>query len=684
MKQRKLHIILILILFSKFSFPLSQFHTKNEAIYQEQLFSEKEIGFIEDSTLSVTINDLLDSNKHFNYISFDKINPNRGFSSSAYWLCITLKNTSKTNKTYLFSIEYPLINDVRFYEVFKNKIIDSIYTGENYIHKTRRFIDRYFTFKLDCATNEVKTYYIRICNIGETTRIPIRIINVSHITDFNQNDTFSSSIYYGYILFAFIFNILMFIEFRRKHFLLFSIYIFCLGFFLFIIDGYAFLYIWPKLSIFSNHALIFFSIASALSIIKFTNIFVQTRKIFIILSKILYVLGILIFIWSLIPYPHNKYSFIAANCYVFIALFSILILSLLKVIQEKSHQNIFFSLSILSIVFSVVIYILRNFGLIETSYFLNNSIKIGLAVQVTFLSAAVITQFKESFKKSNKFLEEMVQKRTIVISSQNEQLRTQNKKIAVQYKELKQSMNYAKRLQTAILPNKYKFSSLFKDHFIIYNPKDIVSGDFYWITEKNNKTYIVTADCTGHGIPGGFLSMLGISFLNQIVTKNSNIKPNEILNKLGILFSETLNDHENVITRDSMDISICLIDLVTNELEYSGAYNPIYLVRNSELHELSVDKISLRKDFTSEHITFSNKKYILHENDRIYMFTDGFADQFGGEFNKRFTKRQFKSLICNSSHVHMLEQKQIIQNAFNDWKGTHEQVDDILILGIEI
>jgi serine phosphatase RsbU (regulator of sigma subunit) len=332
----------------------------------------------------------------------------------------------------------------------------------------------------------------------------------------------------------------------------------------------------------------------------------------------------------------------------------------------------------------VIIYILRNLGVLHVSFISHYSLIIGFTTQITLLTFASITQFSKYTRDTNKFLEEMVNKRTDQISIQNKFLRTQNKQIETQYKEIRQSITYAKRLQNAILPNKYRFSSIFKEHLIFYKPKDIVSGDFYWITEKNKKTYVVTADCTGHGVPGGFLSMLGISFLNQIVTKNAEIHPHEILNKLAILFSETINNHEDTGSRDSMDISICLINHSTNEIEYSGAYTPIYVIRNQALHELHVDKISLQKDFHTENTSFTNRTFQLQENDRIFMFSDGYYDQFGGEKHKRFSKRNFKTLLTSSSNKTMAEQKIIFDETFELWRGENEQIDDILILGIEI
>jgi two-component system, sensor histidine kinase LadS len=647
-------------------------------------FNHNQIGFFEDKSSIISIQNLLDTNSKINFSAMKSENENCGFSKSSYWLKITCINNTLSSQGYYLNIDYALINDIRFYEIENNKLIDSTCTGENYAHHSRQFNNRFFIFYLDINPNSTKTFYVRICNIGEVTKIPISIQNEKQHRLNGSNFDFIDSIYYGYFLFALLFNLLMFFEFKKKLFILSSCFIICMALFLFISDGFAFQYFWPNFSYISNHSIILFAILSSVFLIMFTNIFLDNSRTIKKISSIFYVCASLTIFWNLIPNPYTSYSFFVANFFVLVTVIFIFIISAIKLYYNKTHFNYLFFISIIFVTTAAIAYILRNYNIIGVSYFTSNGIKIGFSIQITFLTASSIIQFRELFKKSNKFLEDMIQKRTMLISTQNNTLKEQNRKIAIQYKEIKQSMMYAKRLQNAILPNKYKFSSIFKDHLIFYEPKDIISGDFYWIADKKKKTYIVTADCTGHGIPGAFLSMLGISFLNQIITKNTDIQPNEILNKLGILFSETINNHEDTPTRDSMDISICLFDHSTKIMDYSGAYNPIYIIRNGDLIELAVDKISLRKDFTTEIENFTNKKFTLQENDKVFMFTDGYPDQFGGEKNKRYSKRNFKNLLIETSKYHMSEQKEVIIETFKEWKGSCEQVDDILILGFEI
>jgi two-component system, sensor histidine kinase LadS len=673
--------LFLLVYFSSFSKAYSPIYIQETKQFE---FNKDQIGIFEDTNNTITIQQILLNNPNIKFDALKLNSQNYGFTNSGFWLKLDFINKTNNSNYFLLSIQYPLINEVSYYETSKNNIIDSIITGENYPHSSRKYFDRNFTFKVFVNGNTNKTIFIHLFNNGETIRIPISLINITGKTDFGNNETFRRSLYYGYVLFALIFNFLMAFQFRKKHNFLLVAYIFCMSIFLFVIDGFAFQYFWPNSPYISNHSVIFFSMIASISLIRFSQIFLNFTGKIKKISIILIILAIIVFINNIIPSSIQKYSFLIANIYVFIAIWFILISSIYKYLKNKNLYNFIFLLSFVIIISAVMVYILRNLGILDVSLLTDYSLKIGFASQMTLLSLATITQFKVIVTDSNKFLEEMVEKRTNQISSQNISLRNQNNKIQTQIKEITQSINYAKRIQRAILPNKYIFSSIFKDHLIYYKPKDIVSGDFYWIIEKNHNTYIVAADCTGHGVPGGFLSMLGISFLNQIISNNDIIRPNEILYKLAVLFSATINNHEDSLSRDSMDISICKINHRTNIMEYSGAFNPIFIIRKDSLIELLVDKISLQDDFTNENKSFTNKTFQLEQNDKIYMFSDGYQDQFGGEFNKRFSKRNFKELLVTSAHLNMQDQKILIEDTFEKWKGHNEQIDDILIIGMVI
>ncbi|MBE9469402.1 MAG: PAS domain S-box protein [Bacteroidetes bacterium] len=278
--------------------------------------------------------------------------------------------------------------------------------------------------------------------------------------------------------------------------------------------------------------------------------------------------------------------------------------------------------------------------------------------------------------------EEQIQQKNDKIETQRDFALKQRDEISMQKQEIIDSIIYAKRIQTAVLPSKKRISKIIPEYFILYKPRNIVSGDFYWIQEKDNKVIIVVADCTGHGVPGAFMSLIGISFINEIVNVNNIIKPNEILDNLKtrIINSLQQTSREDSI-RDGMDMSICVIDKEKNVLNFAGANNPIYIVRDDELIEVTPDKmpVSIYKNISKP---FTNHKINLTKGDLLYLFTDGYADQFGGEKAKKFKYRQFKQLFLKIKEASMFEQKLILDKEFERWSGNLEQVDDILVLGI--
>lgn len=281
-----------------------------------------------------------------------------------------------------------------------------------------------------------------------------------------------------------------------------------------------------------------------------------------------------------------------------------------------------------------------------------------------------------------KYAEKQIQQQNDEIQTQRDFALKQRDEISVQKQEIIDSIIYAKRIQTAILPSKKIIDNILPEYFILYKPRDIVSGDFYWVQKKDKKVIIAVADCTGHGVPGAFMSIIGVSFINEIVNVKNIVQPNEILDNLKnrIINSLQQSNRDDSI-RDGMDMSVCVIDYENNILNYAGANNPIYIVRDDELIEVSPDNmpVSIYKNINKP---FTNHKIKLNKGDLIYMFTDGYADQFGGEKAKKFKYRKFKQLFLQNREAGMFEQKIILDKTIERWAGDLEQVDDILVMGV--
>jgi len=248
-------------------------------------------------------------------------------------------------------------------------------------------------------------------------------------------------------------------------------------------------------------------------------------------------------------------------------------------------------------------------------------------------------------------------------------------------KDITDSIRYAKKIQQALLRPESHVSSHLPEHFILFKPKDIVSGDFYWVAEKENFLYLAVSDCTGHGVPGAFLTMLGTSFLNEIMAIGVVLSPSEILNQLRDKFILELGKTE---TRDGMDISLIRIDLKTKEFEWAGALRPLLIFRKETLKidTLTGDKQSIC--FVENQNPFNNNKGILKEGDIVYLFSDGYADQFGGEKGKKFKMKQLLSLLTFLNNQPMEMQKRALDSSFEKWKDSLEQIDDVCIIGLKV
>lgn len=270
------------------------------------------------------------------------------------------------------------------------------------------------------------------------------------------------------------------------------------------------------------------------------------------------------------------------------------------------------------------------------------------------------------------------------IKSANKLLNEKNVLISHQKQEITDSIRYASRIQTSVLPPLDRFNRLLPASFVLFLPRDIVSGDFYWITARDGKTIVVAADCTGHGVPGAFMSMLGVSFLDEIVMKDAVVSANLVLDHLRESVKRTLSQTgKKDEQKDGMDISLCIIDPATQKVEFAGAYNPLYLVRNGELFEYKADKMPIGIHLTdNEPFTCQVVDYL--PGDSLFIFSDGYADQFGGADGRKFMAKPFKRLLTEISPMPIDQQREVLLKTHLDWKGDNDQVDDILVIGFKL
>lgn len=262
-----------------------------------------------------------------------------------------------------------------------------------------------------------------------------------------------------------------------------------------------------------------------------------------------------------------------------------------------------------------------------------------------------------------------------------DELRLSNVIISQKSKEITDSINYAKRIQQAILPENDLIKNQLPNSFVLYRPKDIVSGDFYWITEKNGFQFLAIADCTGHGVPGALMSVIGVNQLNAIVQEKAIMNPSGILEELDKNVTSILN-HNKTEIRDGMDIAILKIDLKDLSLEFASANRPLYYVRNKTLTEIKPNKFPIGGIESTKQKKFESVHIQLQKDDMVYVSTDGYADQFGGTKNKKITTKKFKSMLESISEQTLNEQEQYLLDTFNTFKTGYDQTDDVLVVGL--
>ena len=343
---------------------------------------------------------------------------------------------------------------------------------------------------------------------------------------------------------------------------------------------------------------------------------------------------------------------------------------------------------------------------ITPPYYLTTWAYIFYVILLLILLWVIIKLYTRKLENDKIHLEGIIEERTVEIREKKDKIETQHHQILKILTELTDSINYAQRIQQAVLPSDNYLDEILNDYFILFKPKDVVSGDFYWATKINEYVIITAADCTGHGVPGAFMSMLGTSFLNEIVRNAELTKASEILFELRKYVITALNQTgEEGEQKDGMDMSLCVINTKNHEVQYSGANNPLYIVKDKEFKDkneaiklcdnskLKTQKPKLFYEVKPNKMPisiylkmgeFDNNIIKLEKGDKIYMFSDGYADQFGGPKGKKFMYKPFKKLLLENSDKPMSEQKEILLKSFEGWRGDVDQIDDVVVLGIQI
>lgn len=697
-----------------------------------------QVLIFEDVHHQFPANDVLDfPDDSFDVKEFEM--PNLDFTTSRWWLKFSIVNQT-LNPNLMIEVARPVTNKAFLYEVKQDSALLLYQSGDDYPFSQKIIPHRKNIFPIYINEGQTQEFLIELESDGEVINLPLRVYEKTGFFESDYRHQFAFGFYYGIMLLVVFIYFFFFILLRDKSFLYYIIYVFFQAAMQFSLDGYAYQFLFPSGGYFTNHILIFNVAGAIVFLLFYVSAFLKIKERspgLLRVYKIALVLALLICVMSFIPGKAYEISFPLINGVSL--LMSILAIISVYLMRRKGEKICnYFTMAFAVLILGAILFILGNFNIAGNADFSQDTLKIASALEVIILSLSMSNKYRDLQKEKedaqavalqsleeknalmdqiNIRLEKQVKERTAEIEHQKQELAEINA-------EILSSIKYAKRIQTAILPAPEHAENVLKEHFVFYLPKDVVSGDFYFIEQANttdasqkNFSIFAAVDCTGHGVPGAFMSIVGNNYLVQGLTEPSVNSPADALNFLnkGVVkaLRQDASNKSNAV-RDGMDIALCALENKTKTLHYAGAKNPVYVVRNNSvtnpfgenvpeknllksdsadiwLYEVKADKHPIGAFMDEELQPFTNKEIPVQSGDMIYVFTDGFADQFGGSHlpdgegkGKKYTYKRFKQFLMAVSQLPTQEQFKKLETEFARWKGNTEQIDDVLVIGVRV
>lgn len=621
------------------------------------------------------------------------------------WFRFVFDNRSHDKMTYhLQPGLYNIVGEYILYQRLPNGLITQRRSGFN-VEPTRKDVNISGSDDMRFYVNPGRTDTIYLYSkIIEETSIPEMTFTVSSHDNVIRKDKLKRltfGFFFGIMTIMILYNLTIFLQVREKSYLYYILYI--IAFIAFFVNKEG--YIYEILQPFTVEPLnVFLLQIFLLCFLLLGRAYLDTRKNLRIWDRILMMgigfisIGLLLHLVLLtlssngieIPYLLTV-LLMSLNIISGIASLSLMIMPAFILRKKKFAPATYFLIANLFLIIGFILSLKFTHVPVVGKHWLELGVtlqivtfSVGLGGKISLLKRdreiaqqRIIMQLRENTAlkdKVNRELEDKVRERTKEIRLQKEQIEKQNK-------EIKYSFDYAKRIQSTVLPPVDVFETLFAEHFILLKPRDIVSGDFYWISQRENKVFITASDCTGHGVPGSLMSMLGITMLHEIVNEKEFSQSDLILNELRVSIARTLKQEGKPgEQKDGMDMVMLIYDRTTRELEFSGANNPMYIIRDKEMIEYKGNNMPVA--YYDNMTAFTRHTIQLEKGDRVYLFTDGFPDQFGGPNGKKFKYKPFKELLIEVHERPMEEQRRILQMVFDEWKGHLDQIDDVLVMGL--
>lgn len=677
---------------------------------QQVSISDLQMHYLDDPSCTTHPSELFSGMMDHRFSRVDFSNPDAALLNAVPGSCVwfRLYFVNRSTRQFSFHLQPSLFSEFsefRLYQRFENGLVTVRKSGDFILPRNKDVnISGSDDLRMFLPPGESDTLYLRVL-LSDESLLSDLTFTVSTHQSVLQKDRLKRlvfGIFVGIMLIMILYHIPLYVKARETSYLYYILYI--LAFLIFFINKEGYIYeITPRFT--SAPVNIFLLEIFLLFFLLFGRSYLDTRNTLqswdtilllavwftvggLILSFTILVLqGTGVFVPVFIQLGGLAINIVSAIGSLFLAIVPAMILT-----RENFQPARYFLFANLFLILGIgVNYALTDYSLGKHSLELGVTLQIltfsiGLGERINLLKKSkeiaqrrIIDQLRENAAlkdKVNRELEDKVKERTFEIQAQKEQIEKQNK-------EIKYSFDYAKKIQSTVLPRNEVFDNLFGEHFIFFKPRDIVSGDFYWISQKDHHIFLTAADCTGHGVPGSLMSMLGITMLHEIVNEKNIIHSDEILNQLRLSIARTLKQEGKIgEQKDGIDMALVIYDTRGRKLEFSGANNPVYIIRNGEMMEYKGNNMPVA--YYDNMTDFTRYTIDVKQGDRVYMFTDGFPDQFGGPQGKKFKYRPFKDLLLEVHERPMEEQQRILNLIFDEWKGDLSQIDDVLVIGLRL
>jgi len=673
------------------------------------------VEVLEDKTNRLTPEDILQPAYQNAFKRNDKEIFNRPAAQTTYWLRIRIRNQTATpiwmvfDNTFIWRMKYFTTSPTGRLELQAE-------VGSLLYDKNKLYPSNVYWLPVTYQKDSLVTVYVRI-DAEASVIAPIILGTLQNLHVIKTYNDYTFGGFVGLVILMLGYNFFLYFVTRDKIYLTYCAYLFCALFVVPYLCNYQLLtYLFPDswkpllneyFMLWQN--LVF--VAIVVFAIQFLNLRERLPRFSRYLQVNMLVLAVVLPALQLLGLLNFSLIFNLFQLFVLLLYFSLLGVGLYLWVWKKDTTAFLYTVAWFWVISFTFVYLFYVNGLLPYHYITRNATFFGISLEILFFSLALgykINQMRADKEQAqaenlrlvseqNKILEEKVTERTLALQEANEEIKQNNEEIkaaltivAEQRDDILSSINYAKRIQEAILPRKEIITSLFADSMVLYMPKDIVSGDFYWFAQTEQYIFLAAADCTGHGVPGAFMTVVGENLLRQIITQEDVVSPAKILDKLDQRLLETLNQKDEGQTsarvNDGMDISLMRFDLSLRQLTWASAKRPLWIYtptpdQNLPPIMLKGDKYPIGsnqygvKKFTEQQIK-------LQPGDRVYTFSDGYADQFGPQ--GKFTVGRFRQLLTQMHQLPMQTQAQKLQTAFAEWKQNDKQTDDVLIIGLAI